>query len=84
MLNRLEPLTYAYQPDSGSGTDELAAVNRFLDDVGFQSAALRSEGLTSASGPDARTSPLARWLVAEVPHETRWAAQLNDLLTTGR
>ena len=84
VLNRLEPLTYAYQPDSGSGTDELAAVNRLLDDVGFQSAALRSEGLTSASGPDARTSPLARWLVAEVPHDTRWAAQLNDLLTVGR
>jgi hypothetical protein len=82
VLNRLEPLTYAYQPDTGSGTDELAAVNRCLDDAGFQTDAVQAEGLTSTGGPGA--SPLARWLAAKVPHDDQWTSRLRALLTTGR
>jgi hypothetical protein len=82
VLNQLEPLTYAYQPDTGSGTNELAAVNRCLDDVGFQTDAVHAEGLTSTGGPDA--SPLARWLAAKVPHDDRWVSRLDALLATGR
>jgi len=82
VLNQLEPLTYAYLPDTGSGTDELAAVNRCLDDVGFQPDAVHAEGLTSTGGPDA--SPLARWLAAKVPHDDQWASRLGALLTRGR
>jgi hypothetical protein len=81
-LNQLEPLTYAYRPDTGSGTNELAAVNRCLDDAGFQTDAVHAEGLTSTGGPDA--SPLARWLAAKVPHDDQWASRLSALLTTGR
>jgi hypothetical protein len=83
VLNQLEPLTYVYQPDSGSGTNELAAVNRALDNVGFQTAAVHAEGLTSAHGPDASTSPLARWLAGKVPHDGQWATTLDELLTRG-
>ena len=82
VLNQREPLTYAYQPDTGSGTDELAAVNRCLDDAGFQTDAVRAEGLTSTGEPDA--SPLARWLAAKVPHDDQWGGRLRALLTTGR
>jgi hypothetical protein len=82
VLNQREPLTYAYQPDTGSGTDELAAVNRCLDDAGFRTDAVQAEGLTSTGGPD--TSPLARWLAAKVPHDDQWASRLSALLTTGR
>lgn len=82
VLNQLEPLTYAYQPDTGSGTDELAAVNRCLDNVGFQTDAVHAEGLTSTGGPDA--SPLARWVAAKVPHDDQWASRLGALLTRSR
>jgi hypothetical protein len=83
VLNQLEPLTYAYLPDTGSGTDELAAVNRCLDDVGFRTDAVHAaEGLTSTGGPVA--SPLARWLAAKVPHDDQWASRLGALLARGR
>lgn len=84
VLNQLEPLTHIYRPDGGSGTNELVAVNRCLDDVGFQLAAVHAEGLTSAHGPDAQNSPLARWLAGKVPHDDGWASRLDTLLTTGR
>ena len=82
VLNQPEPLTYAYQPGTGSGPDELAAVNRCLDDAGFQTDAVHAEGLTSTGAPDA--SPLARWLAAKVPHDDQWASRLSALLPTGR
>jgi hypothetical protein len=84
VLNQLEPLTYVYQSDSGSDVDELAMVNRVLDDAGFQSAAVHAEGLTSARGPDAQNSPLARLLAGKIPHDGQWAARLDGLLTAGR
>ena len=82
VLNQLEPLTHVYKPDSGSGTNEVVAVNRCLDDAGFQLAAVHAEGLTSARGPDA--SPLARWLAGKVPHDDQWATRLDALLTANQ
>jgi hypothetical protein len=84
VLNQLEPLTRVYKPDSGSGTNELVAVNRCLDDAGFQLAVVHAEGLTSARGPDASASPLARWLAGKVPHDDQWATRLDALLTAGQ
>jgi len=84
VLNQLEPLTHVYKPDSGSGTNELAAVNRCLDDAGFQLAAVHAEGLTSARGPDASASPLARWLAGKIPHDAQWATRLDALLTASQ
>jgi hypothetical protein len=84
VLNQPDPLTYVYQPDSASGADTLAAVNRCLDDVGFRTAAVHAEGLTSAHGPDTQASPLARWLVGKVPHDGQWATQFDALLASGR
>ena len=84
VLNQREPLTRVYKPDSGSGTNELVAVNRCLDDAGFQLAAVHAEGLTSARGPDASASPLARWLAGKVPHDDQWATRLHALLTASR
>ena len=78
VLNKYEPMTYAYRPDDDNA---LAAVNRALDDAGFQPAALHAEGLTAAPRPDARTSPLPRWLAGQIPHDEHWAATLAALLT---
>jgi hypothetical protein len=77
VLNKDEPMTYAYRPDDDNA---LAAVNRALDDAGFQPAALHAAGLTAASRPDARTSPLPRWLTGQIPHDEHWAATLAALL----
>jgi hypothetical protein len=84
VLNQLEPLTHVYKPDRGSGTNEVVAVNRCLDDAGFQLAAVHAEGLTSARGPDAAASPLARWLAGKVPHDDQWAPRLDALLTANQ
>jgi hypothetical protein len=77
VLNKGEPMTYAYRPDDDNA---LAAVNRALDDAGFRPAALHAEGLTAAPRPDARTSPLARWLAGQIPHDDHWSAALAALL----
>jgi len=84
VLNQLEPLTYIYKPASGSGTNELVVVNRCLDDAGFQLATVHAGGLTSARGPDASASPLARWLAGKVPHDDQWATRLDALLTASQ
>jgi len=84
VLNQREPVTYAYQPDGAEAGDGLGAVNRALDDAGFRPAALHAKGLTAAYRPDARTSPLARWLAGQIPHDEQWAARLAALLTAGQ
>jgi len=84
VLNQREPVTYAYRPDGAEAGDGLGAVNRALDDAGFRPAALPAEGLTAACRPDARTSPLARWLAGQIPHDEQWAARLAALLTAGQ
>jgi hypothetical protein len=80
VLNQREPMTYAYRPDG----DGFAAVNRALDDVGFQPAALHAEGLTAAYRPDAGTSPLTRWLAGQIQHDGQWAARLAGLLAADK
>jgi len=84
VLNQPEPVTYAYRPDGAEAGDGLGAVNRALDDAGFRPAALHAEGLTAAYRPDARTSPLARWLAGQIPHDEQWPARLAALLTAGQ
>ena len=84
VLNQREPVTYAYQPDGAEAGDGLGAVNRALDDAGFRPAALHAKGLTAAYRPDARTSPLARWLAGQIPHDEQRAARLAGLLTAGQ
>jgi hypothetical protein len=79
VLNQPEPPTCVYRPDGGSGAEALAAVNRALDDAGFQPAAVPAEGLTSAHG--SRTSPLTGWLIERIPHDGQWAARLDGVLT---
>jgi hypothetical protein len=62
--------------------DGLIAVNRALDDAGFQPAAVHAAGLTAAYRPDSRTSPLAQWVIGQVPHDGQWTARLAALLAT--
>ena len=84
VLNQREPVTYAYRPDGAEAGDGLGPVNRALDEAGFRPAALHADGLTAACRPDARTSPLARWLAGQIPHDEQWAARLAALLTAGQ
>ena len=77
-LNEPEPMTFVYQAD-GDG-DGGTAINRALDDAGFNPAAVHADGLTAAARPDARASLLARSLVAQVPHDAGWAERVAELL----
>ncbi len=80
-LNRPEPASYVYR--AGGVPDPRASVNQALDDAGFAPAALHAAAagqLTGAPRQDAAASPLARALVAEVPHDDAWPGQLARLL----
>jgi len=85
-LNLPEPMTYVYRL---GGTDPRARVNRALDDAGFAAADIRAAAdgdLTAvrrqdtAGRADVAASPLARALVAAIPHTPDWAAQLTARL----
>jgi hypothetical protein len=81
VLNQPGPASYVYR--AGGVPDPRAAVNQALDDAGFAPAALHAAAagrLTEAPRRDAAASPLARALVAEVPHDAAWAEQLTRLL----
>jgi hypothetical protein len=80
VLNLPEPATYVYR---AGGPDPRARVNQALDDAGFAPAeihAATSGDLTSAYRGDASDSPLARALVAAVPHTPDWPRQVTALL----
>ena len=82
VLNLPEPVTYVYR---AGGADPRGLVNQALDDVGFAPAELHaatSGDLTAPHRQDAATSPLTRALVATVPHDPAWPAQLADLLAS--
>jgi hypothetical protein len=82
VLNLPEPVTYVYR---AGGADPRDLVNQALDDVGFAPAELHaaaSGDLTAPHRRDAGTSPLTRALVATVPHDPAWPAQLADLLAS--
>ncbi len=81
VLNQPEPMTYVYQAE---GADALAAVNRALDDTGFQPSAVHAEGLTAPTRPaalHAAPSVLAASLLAQVPHDPQWRDRIAELLT---
>ena len=74
VLNQPEPMTFVYRAD---GADGLAAINRALDDAGFQAAAVHADGLaTPADRPGLLTSALA----AQVPHDAQWPDRIARLL----
>ena len=76
VLNLPEPATFVYESDG----DARATINRWLDDAGFQAAAIHASTLTSAARTDPSSVLLARSLVAQVPHGPDWQRQVTDLL----
>lgn len=81
VLNLPEPVTYVYR---AGGSSPRAAVNKALDDTGFTAAELHattSGDLAAAHRQDAGSSPLATALLATIPHDPGWLAQLTSLLT---
>jgi hypothetical protein len=75
VLNQPEPMTYVYRADDPGG---LAAINRALDDAGFQAAAVHAEGLAAAAVPG--SAGLTAALAGRVAHDGQWAAGLAELL----
>ncbi len=76
VLNLPEPATFVYESDG----DARSVINRWLDDTGFQAAAVHAAGLTTAARTDPSAALLARSLVAQVPHDENWQRQIADLL----
>jgi hypothetical protein len=76
VLNLPEPATFVYESDG----DARGVINRWLDDTGFQAAAVHATGLTSAARTDPSAVLLARSQVAQVPHGENWQRQIADLL----
>jgi hypothetical protein len=77
VLNQAEPTTFVYQADGAAG---LAALNRALDDVGFQAAAVHASGLTAPARPAAPPELLTAALTGQVPHDGHWQERLAELL----
>jgi hypothetical protein len=77
VLNVPEPATFVYESDG----DARGVINRWLDDTGFQAAAVHATGLTAAARTDPSAALLARSLVAQVPHDENWQRQIADFLT---
>ncbi len=76
-LNQPEPMTFVYRAD---GADALAAINRALDDVGFQVAAVHAEGLTAQARPTTLPTALTSALIGQVPHDAHWPDRIAELL----
>lgn len=76
VLNLPEPATFVYESDG----DARGVINRWLDDAGFQAAAVHATGLTAAARTDPSAALLDRSLVAQVPHDENWQRQIADLL----
>jgi hypothetical protein len=76
-LNQPEPMTFVYRAE---GADALAAINRALDDAGFQVAALHAAGLAAPARPTALPTVLTSALIAQVPHDANWPDRIAQLL----
>jgi hypothetical protein len=76
-LNRPEPMTFVYRAD---GPDGLAAINRALDDAGFQVAAVHAEGLTAPARPASLPTALTAALIGQVPHDAQWPNRIAELV----
>jgi hypothetical protein len=74
-LNHPDP-TFVYYADEPGGR---AAVNRALDNAGFQVAAVHGQGLAV---PAARPNALAQALAGRVPHDGQWPERIGELLAT--
>jgi hypothetical protein len=72
-LNQPGP-AFVYQADEPGG---LAAINRALDDAGFQVAAVHGHGLAV---PAAHPNTLTRALAGQVPHDAQWPDRIAGLL----
>jgi hypothetical protein len=75
-LNLPEPATFVYESDG----DARGVINRWLDDTGFQTAAVHAASLTATARTDPSAALLGRSLVAQVPHDENWQRQIADLL----
>ncbi len=83
VLNVAEPMTFVYRTDGdggGDGGDGRTAINRALDDAGFNAAAVHADTLTAAARPDARASLLARSLAGTAAHDADWPRRIAELL----
>jgi hypothetical protein len=76
-LNHPEPMTFVYRAE---GADALAAINRALDDAGFQVEAVHAEGLSAPARPVALPTTLASALIGQVPHDANWPDRIAELL----
>ena len=76
-LNQPEPMTFVYRAE---GADAMAAINRALDDTGFQVKAVHAEGLTAPARPTALPTTLASALIGQVPHDANWPDRIAELL----
>jgi hypothetical protein len=76
-LNQPEPMTFVYRAE---GPDGLAAINRALDDAGFQVAALHAGGLAAPARPATLPNALTSALVGQVPHDAQWPDHIAELL----
>jgi len=76
ILNQPAPTTFVYQ---AAGPDGLAAINRALDDSGFQPDVVPAAGLGSA--PQRHCSRLlAGSLAGRVAHDAHWSSEIAALL----
>jgi hypothetical protein len=76
VLNHPAPATLVYRADGAEG---LAAINRALDDAGFQTDAVHAEGLAAGARSGAAAF-LASSLAGQVPHDAQWQARIAELL----
>jgi hypothetical protein len=76
-LNHPEPMTFVYRAE---GADALAAINRALDDAGFQVEAVHAEGLAAPARPVALPTTLTSALIGQVPHDANWPDRIAALL----
>jgi hypothetical protein len=80
VLNQPGPATFVYRV---AGPDGLAAINRALDDAGFQAAAVHAEGLTAPARPAGQSPPaLTSALAGQVPHDAHWSDRIAELLAS--
>jgi hypothetical protein len=77
VLNQAAPATFVYRADGAGG---LAAINRALDDAGFQAAAVHAEGLAAPDRPAARPQLLTSSLAGQVRHDAQWPDRIAELL----
>jgi hypothetical protein len=77
VLNQPEPMTFVYRVDTAGG---LAAINRALDDVGFQAAAVHAGGLSAPARAAGRPQVLTGSLAGQVPHDAQWPDRIAELL----